>query len=313
MFDSVAFGSLPRLRAIVERARKLAPISVAVVDAGEEHVLIGVHEAALAGLIEPLLIGKRWDIDRIWERLNFGTQVYPVIAADSEQDAAEQGVQQVLAGRAAALMKGWIHTDVLMHPVLAQLRSTRRLSHIFLVELATYHKLLFVTDAAINIAPDLLTKAAIIQNAVDLARLLGIDRPKVAALAAVEVVNPALSSTLDAACLSKMADRGQIRHAIVDGPLAFDIAISSEAARTKQINSEVAGDVDILLVPDITSGNILAKDLEYLASATMAGIVVGGKVPIILTSRSDPPSARLASAALAVLVQRYWDNGNSAE
>jgi len=174
------------------------------------------------------------------------------------------------------------------------------------VELASYHKLLFVTDAAINIAPDLTTKAAIVQNAVDLAKLLGISRPKVAALSAIEVVKPAIASTIDAACLSKMAQRGQIRHAVVDGPLAFDNAISKDAAKIKQIDSEVAGDVDILLTPDLTAGNILAKDLEYLADATMAGIVIGARVPIVLPSRSDPPQARLVSAAIAVLVHHHW-------
>jgi len=296
-----------RLRAIIEQARKLAPITVAVVDAEEEHVLAGAHEAAQAGLIEPVLIGRRKDIEPICQGMGLATDRYPIIEAESDTDSAEKGVQRVLDGQAAALMKGWIHTDMLMHPVLAHLRTARRVSHVFVVELATYHKLLFVTDAAINIAPDLITKAAIVQNAVDLARLLGIEMPKVAALSAVEVVKPAIASTIDAACLSKMAQRGQIRHAVVDGPLAFDNAISKEAARIKHIDSAVAGEVDILLTPDLASGNILAKDLEYLAAATMAGIVVGARVPIVLPSRSDPPFARLASAAIAVLVHHRWN------
>ncbi len=295
-----------RMRAIVEAARKLPPIAVAVVDAAEAHVLAGAHEAPQAGLLEPVLIGRRADIGRVWAEQGFGTDIYPVIEAESDADAAQSGVQQVLDGRATALMKGSIHTDVLMHPVLAHLRTARRASHIFVVELASYPKLLLITDAAINIAPDLMTKAAIVQNAVDLARLLGTERPKVAALSAVEEINPAIVSTIDAACLSKMAERGQIRHAIVDGPLAFDNAISEDAARTKNIHSEVAGDVDILLVPDLISGNILAKDLEYLAAATMAGIVVGMRVPVILPSRSDPPAARLISAAIAVLLHHRW-------
>ncbi|OYV49617.1 MAG: hypothetical protein B7X10_01785 [Burkholderiales bacterium 21-58-4] len=218
------------------------------------------------------------------------------------------GVRQVLEGKASALMKGWIHTDVLMHPVLRDLRAGRRVSHVFVVELATYHKLLFVTDAAINITPDLAAKASIVQNAVDLARLFGIEKPKVAALSAVEEVKPAIFSTIDAACLSKMAERGQIRHAVVDGPLAFDNAISREAALTKNIESEVSGDVDILLSPDLDSGNILAKDLEYLAGATMGGIVIGARVPIMLPSRSDPPAARLVSAAIASLVHHKGMN-----
>ncbi|MCX8049638.1 MAG: bifunctional enoyl-CoA hydratase/phosphate acetyltransferase [Methylohalobius sp.] len=204
-------------------------------------------------------------------------------------------------------MKGWIHTDVLMHPVLQHLRTGRRVSHVFVAELPSYHKLLYITDAAIHIDPDLKQKAAIVQNAVDLARLLGIERPKVAALSSVEIVKPEIPSSVDAACLSKMAQRRQIQHAIVDGPLAFDNAISKEAARIKHIDSEVAGDVDILLVPDLDAGNILAKDLAYLANATLAGVVVGAKVPIVLPSRSDPPQGRLASCAIAVLMVNLWD------
>ncbi len=301
----------PRMSAIIERARKLEPISVAIVDAGEEHVLAGAHEAAEAGLIRPILIGARAAIERLWPGIGAGAP-YPIIEADSEADAAEKGVQQVVDGQAAAIVKGWIHTDAIMHPVLARLRSTRRVSHIFIVELKTYHKLLFVTDAAINIAPDLTTKAAIVQNAVDLARLLGVDEPRVAALSAIELVKPGIPSTIDAACLSKMAERGQIRHAIVDGPLAFDNAISKGAAQTKWIDSQVAGEVDILLAPDLDSGNILAKDLEYLAGAALAGIVVGARVPIMLPSRSDPPAARLAAAAVAVLIHHYWEKGGAA-
>lgn len=291
---------------IMELARGLAPIPMTVVDAAEEHVLAGAHEAAQAGLIEPVLIGQCEDIEPICEQLGFAPNTYPIIEAHSAAEAAELGVQRVVDGQAAALMKGWIHTDVLMHPVLRRLRTDRRVSHIFVVELATYHKLLFVTDAAINIVPDLMTKAAIVQNAVDLARLLGIEMPKVAALSAVEIIQPTIASTIDAACLSKMAQRGQIRNAIVDGPLAFDNAISRDAARIKRIDSDVAGDVDILLAPDLNAGNILAKDLEYLAAATLAGIVVGARVPIVLPSRSDPPLARLVSAAIAVLVHHHW-------
>lgn len=292
---------------IIEQARQLPPIAVAVVDAAEEHVLAGAHQAAQAGLIEPTLIGRRKDMEAICRTLGIADDKYAIVDAESDADAAEKAVRRVVEGQAAALMKGWIHTDVLMHPVLAHLRTAQRVSHVFVVELKTYHKLLFVTDAAINIAPDLVTKAAIVQNAVRLARLLGIDLPKVAALSAIEVVKPAIASTIDAACLSKMAQRGQIRHAMVDGPLAFDNAISKDAARIKHIDSEVSGDVDILLAPDLASGNILAKDLEYLAAATMAGIVVGARVPIVLPSRSDPPSARLASAAIAVLVHHRWN------
>lgn len=296
----------PRMRKIMALARKHAPLPMAVVDAGEAHVLAGAHEAAQAGLIVPTLIGRGKAIRRLCTNLGIASGTYPIIEAQTDGMSAQIGVQQVMEGEAAGLMKGWIHTDTLMHPVLAQLRTSRRVSHVFVVELASYHKLLLVTDAAINIVPDLPVKADIVQNAVDLARLLGIPRPKVAALSAVEVVKPAIDSTIDAACLSKMAQRGQILHAVVDGPLAFDNAISKDAAKTKHIKSDVAGEADILLAPDLTSGNILAKDLEYLAGATMAGVVVGAQVPIVLPSRSDPPHARLVSAAIAVLVHHRW-------
>ncbi|MEJ2651609.1 MAG: bifunctional enoyl-CoA hydratase/phosphate acetyltransferase [Gammaproteobacteria bacterium] len=295
-----------RMGEILDLARGLDPIPVTVVDAAEEHVLAGAHEAAQAGMIEPALIGRSRDIEPICERLGIAYNTYPIIEVDSDAEAAQCGVQRVIDGQAAALMKGWIHTDILMHPVLQRIRTSRRVSHVFVVELASYHKLLFVTDAAINIDPDLMTKAAIVQNAVDLARLLDVEVPKVAALSAVEVIQPAIASTIDAACLSKMAQRGQIRNAILDGPLAFDNAISRDAARTKRIDSDVAGDVDILLTPDLTAGNILAKDLEYLAAATLAGIVIGARVPIVLPSRSDPPLARLVSAAIAVLIHHRW-------
>jgi phosphotransacetylase len=295
---------------LIERAKKYPPISVAVVDAAEEHVLIGAHEACEAGLIKPVLIGDKNKIKAICTELGFSTSAdkVSIVQAGSEKEAAQKGVDLVLKGETQALMKGWIHTDILMHPVLKHLRTARRISHVFVADLATYHKLLFITDAAINIEPDLMTKASIIQNAVDLALILGVKIPKVAALSAIELVKPAISSTCDAACLSKMAQRKQITGAIVDGPLAFDNAISKQAAQTKQIESEVSGDVDILLAPDLNAGNILAKDLEYLAHATLAGIVIGAKVPIMLTSRSDPPAARIASAAICSLMHQHWND-----
>ncbi len=299
------FEQAPRLGRLLERARGLPALRVAVVGAEEVHVLEGVIQAHQAGLVEPVLVGPRTTIARICREIGCDLGRYEVVEVEAPDDAAAVSVQLVVDGRVEALVKGWIHTDELMHPVLAQLRTGQRVSHVFVTELQTYHKLLYVTDAAINITPDLMTKAAIVQNAVDLARLLGVDRPRVAALSAVEVVKPAIASTLDAACLSKMAQRRQIHHAVVDGPLAFDNAISREAARIKQIDSEVSGEVDVLLVPDLNAGNILAKDLEYLARATMAGIVVGARVPIMLPSRSDPPVARLASAAIAVLMYHH--------
>ena len=286
---------------ILKAVQNLPPIPVAVVDAEEHHVLEGVFDATQAGLITPIFIGQQETIRQQWNEFP-SAPAATIISLVSGESPAECGVRLVMENKAKALMKGWIHTDELMRPVLKHLRTGSRMSHVFLVELATYHKLLLVTDAAINIMPDLPTKAAIVENAVGLARMLGREIPKVAALSSVEEVKPAIPSTIDAACLSKMAQRGQIPRAIIDGPLAFDNAISLEAAQTKNIESPVSGDVDILLVPDLDAGNILAKDLEYLAHATLAGIVLGAKVPIILPSRSDPPRSRLVSAALAKLM-----------
>jgi len=299
-----------RLQELIKQAKLLPPVTVAVVDAGETHVLKGAFEAAEAGLITPVLVGRKQVIDTVCQKLGYPNHHFTIIEANSEQDAAQKGIELVQAGEAQALAKGWIHTDALMRPVLKHLRTARRVSHVFIADLPKYHKLLFITDAAINIEPDLLTKAAIVQNAVDLARILGVYLPKVAALSAVEVVKPAISSTCDAACLSKMAQRRQITNAIVDGPLAFDNAISKKASEIKQIESEVSGKADILLAPDLPAGNILAKDLDYLANATLAGVVLGAQVPIILTSRSDGAVARLASAAVCSLVNQHWDELN---
>lgn len=286
---------------ILQAVQSHPPISVAVVDAEEHHVLEGVFDATRAGLITPIFIGQQETIRKQWNEFP-SAPTATIIPPISGESAAECGVRLVVENKAQVLMKGWIHTDELMRPVLKHLRTGFRMSHVFLVELASYHKLLLVTDAAINIMPDLSAKAAIVDNAVRLARMLGRDTPKIAALSSLEEVKQAIPSTIDAACLSKMAQRGQIPHAIIDGPLAFDNAISLEAAQTKNIESPVSGDVDILLVPDLDAGNILAKDLEYLAHATLAGIVLGAKVPIILPSRSDPPRSRLVSAALAKLM-----------
>jgi phosphate butyryltransferase len=283
---------------LLEVAKHLPPLKIAVVDAMERHVIEGAAAAAQCGLLDPILVGDKTVIEQLCEHIP-GARGLRVSHAASDQEAAEYGVRLVKEGMVSALMKGHLHTDVFMHPILAQLRVGKRLSHVFMVELARYPKLLYITDAVINIAPDLPAKAEILQNAIALAQLLGIPEPKAAALSAIEVVNPAIPSTIDAACLAKMADRGQIRGAIVDGPLAFDNAISAEAAAIKGIRSNVAGQVDLLLVPDLVAGNILAKDLEYLAGATLAGVVLGAEVPIVLTSRADPPKAHLASAAVS--------------
>ncbi len=287
---------------LLSAARGLPTLPVAVVDADEQHVLEGACEAAETGFIDPVLIGHEKVIRKLLEKLK-PHAVFSIIHAPAEEEAAEKGVELITSGKVKALMKGHIHTAKFLHPILNHhLQGEKRLSHVFLTDIKTYPKLLYITDAAININPDLLAKADIVQNAVDLAHLLGVETPKVAALSAVELVNPAIPSTVDAACLAKMVDRGQITGAVADGPLAFDNAISGESARIKGIRSDVAGDVDILLVPDLVSGNILSKDLEYLAGAKLAGFVAASKVPIILTSRADPPLARLVSCAVAVLV-----------
>jgi phosphotransacetylase len=285
----------------------LPAMPIAVIDADERHVLEGACEAAAAGYIEPILIGDEKSIRNILETIT-GTRQFRIIHAPQEEAMAEKGVELLEKGEVKALMKGHIHTDEFLHPILLHhLQWKKRISHVFLADLKKYPKLLYITDAAINISPDLATKRHIVQNAVDIARLLGVAEPKVAALSAVEVVNPSIPSTIDAACLAKMADRGQIVGAIVDGPLAFDNAISAESAKVKGINSPVSGDVDILMVPELVSGNILGKDLEYLAGAQLAGFVVGTKVPIILTSRSDPPRARLISCAVATLASHRME------
>ena len=286
---------------LLKSAQSLPAMPIAVIDADERHVLEGVCEATQAGYIDPVLIG---DESRIRSKLETmaGAKSFRIVHAPAEEAMAEKGVELIEKGAVKALMKGHIHTDAFLHPILLHhLQGKKRISHVFLADLKSYPKLLYITDAAINISPDLPTKKHIVQNAIDFSRLLGVEKPKVAALSAVEVVNPAIVSTVDAACLAKMAERGQIKGGIVDGPLAFDNAISAESAEIKGIRSPVAGDVDILMVPDLVSGNILCKDLEYLAGAQLGGFVVGTKVPIVLTSRADPPRARLISCAVAAL------------
>ena len=293
---------IPRnLEPFLEQARKRPPLTVAVVDAADDSVLESVRLLVEERLMAPILIGDEKKIRAMLAKKGIRGKI-PLVNAASEEEAAREGSRLVEEGKAQILMKGHIHSDVFLHPILERLRTGHRLSHVFVAELKNYKKLLFITDAAINIAPDLATKAAILQNAIDMFLFLGGTAPHAAILSAVELVTPAIVSTVEAAALSKMADRGQIRGATVDGPLAFDNAISLEAAQSKGIRSPVSGKADILLVPDMVSGNILAKDLEYLAGATLAGVVLGARVPIILTSRSDPPRSRLLSAALASLL-----------
>jgi len=267
--------------------------------------LAGAVEAAEAGLIDPILVGDATEIAAIAKDLNLNIKPYRLIEVATEEEAAAKSVELCKTNRAGALMKGSLHTDLLMKYVVAKeigLRTSRRISHVFVMEAPRYNRTLLITDAAINIAPTLEDKVSITQNAIDLAHELGIETPRVAILSAVETINCKMVSTLDAAALCKMSDRGQITGAILDGPLAFDTAVSSDAAQVKGLNSPVAGLADILIVPDLESGNMLAKQLEYLGGARLAGIVLGAKVPIILTSRADLPESRVASCAIASLL-----------
>ncbi len=296
-----------RYRRLVEAAKGKTPIRTAVVHPCDKQSLGGALSAAEAGLIVPVLIGPMTKIGAVARELGVDLGRFTVEDVEHSHEAAEKAVAMVRAGNAEALMKGSLHTDELMGEVVKPgtgLRTARRLSHVFYMEIPAYPKPLLITDAAVNIEPDLDAKVDIVQNAIDLAIALGIAQPRVAILAAVETVNSKMRSTLDAAALCKMAERGQIRGGIVDGPLAVDNAVSYIAAKTKGITSEVAGQADILVVPDIEAGNIVAKQLEYLADAGTAGVVIGARVPIVLTSRADSVQARVASCAIALLLAR---------
>ncbi len=299
-----------RLGALVARAAGAA-LPIAVAHPCDAASLCAAVEAALAGLVAPILVGPEAKIRAAAEQAGVDIGPYRLVDAAHSHDAAARAVALVRAGEAGLLMKGSLHTDELMHEVAHSatgLRTARRLSHVYIMDVPAYPRLLLVTDAAINIAPDLEAKADIVRNAIDLAQRLGMALPRVAILAAVETVNPAMRATLDAAALCKMADRGQITGGLLDGPLAFDNAVSPEAARQKGIVSPVAGQADILMVPDLESGNMLAKQLCYLAGADAAGVVMGARVPIVLTSRADSARTRLASCAVAVLLARAQDH-----
>jgi phosphate butyryltransferase len=294
-----------KYEALLERCRGLEPVPTAVAHPCEESALRGALEAAEKKLITPILVGPKAKIAEVARKAKLDTSHTEIVDTPHSQESASRAVALVREGRAELLMKGSLHTDELLAAVVARdtgLRTGRRISHVFLMDVPTYHKVLIVTDAAINIAPVLEDKADIVQNAIDLARTLGLERPKVAILAAVETVNSKMQATLDAAALCKMAERGQIKGGLLDGPLAFDNAISQEAAKTKGIRSEVSGDADILLVPDLEAGNMLAKQLSFLANADSAGLVLGARVPIILTSRADSVRSRIASCGVAMLV-----------
>jgi phosphotransacetylase/acyl dehydratase len=293
-----------RYRDLIEATSALAPVRTAVVHPCGELSLRGALEAASQGLIVPILIAPKEKLDAVAKEFALNLEGIETIDVPHSHAAAERAVELVRSGNADALMKGKLHTDELMAPVVDRntgLRTERRMSHIFALDVPHYPKPLFITDAAINIFPDLMTKRDIVQNAIDLAVALGVARPKVAILSAVETITPKIPSTLDAAALCKMWDRGQITGGALDGPLAFDNAVSKSAAATKGIVSEVAGDADILVVPDLEAGNMIAKQLIHLAGAEAAGIVLGARVPIILTSRADGVLSRLASSAMAQL------------
>jgi phosphate acetyltransferase len=289
----------------LERCVNLPAITTAVVWPQSDVALRGTVEAAAEGLIEPTLIGDERLLKGLAARMGVDISAFPILQADTESQAAERGVQMCRSGIAQAMMKGSLHTDELMKAAMARdtgLRTARRISHVFIMDTPAYARTLLITDAAINIAPELEDKVHIVQNAIDLAHALGIQEPKVALLSAVETVNPKIQSTLDAAALCKMADRGQITGGVLDGPLAFDTAVSKKAAEIKKLVSPVTGQADILVVPDLESGNMLAKQLEYLGGAQLAGIVLGARVPTILTSRADSAETRLTSCAVAVLL-----------
>ena len=290
---------------LLKAVQGLPPVITAVVHPCDRDSLLGSIEAARRGLITPVLVGPEAKIRAVAQAEGVDLTPYTIVPTEHSHAAAAQAVAMARAGEVEALMKGSLHTDELLAAVVPSatgIRTARRISHVFVLDVPAYPRPLLVTDAAINIYPTLEDKVDIVQNAIDLAHILRIEQPKVAILSAVETINPKIQSTLDAAALCKMADRGQITGDVLDGPLAFDNAISEEAARTKKIVSPVAGKADILLVPDLEAGNMVAKQLQYFAGADSAGIVLGTRVPIVLTSRADNVRTRLASAAVMALV-----------
>ena len=290
---------------LIATAQKHQPVKVAVAHPCDQVSLESVVEAAKLKLVEPILVGPQERIREVAAQHGLDINSFEIVDADYSQDSAAKAVELVREGRAEALMKGSLHTDEIMSAVVKRdtgLRTSRRISHCFIMDVPDHDQPLVITDAAVNIAPDLKTKVDITQNAIDLVRALGQKDVRVAVLSAMESVNPDVPSTLEAAALCKMADRGQITGAQLDGPLALDNAISPAAAAIKKISSPVAGRANVLVVPDLEAGNMLAKSLSFLAGADAAGIVLGAKVPIILTSRADEETARLASCAVAQLL-----------
>ena len=289
---------------LIAEAKRSEAAKAIVVHPCDETSLRGAVEAAAMGLISATLVGPAAKINNVAREHNLDIGKCELVDVAHSDAAASKAVELIRAGQGELLMKGSLHTDELMRPVTASatgLRTERRISHVFIMDVPTYPETLFITDAAINIFPDLDAKRDIVQNAIDLFTQIGLGKPRVAILSAVETVTTKIPSTIDAAALCKMADRGQITGAILDGPLAFDNAIDSEAARIKGIHSPVAGRAQILVVPDLEAGNMLAKNLVYLSKADSAGLVLGARVPIVLTSRADSVRSRMASCAAAVL------------
>ncbi len=300
---------VPGVQRLIDLARPLQPIRVAVVHPCDAVSLASALAARALGLIEPVLVAPHARLLAVARAQKLDLAGLEIEDVAHSHAAAARAVELAAQGQVEALMKGSLHTDELMAAVVASnggLRTKRRVSHCFVMQTASYPRPFIITDGAVNIAPGLAEKADIVRNAIALARVLGVRKPKVAILAAVETVSPGMQATLDAAALCKMADRGQIQGGVLDGPLAFDNAVSAEAARIKGIKSPVAGQADVLVVPDMEAGNMLAKQMEYLGNASSAGIVVGAKVPIVLTSRADPPDNRLASCAIAVLLAHHY-------
>ena len=294
---------------LIDFCKTLPPTTVAVAHPCDESSLSGAMDAAKMGLIVPILVGPKDKIEATAKKFGIDLGATEIVDAEYSHASAARAVELVREGRAEALMKGSLHTDELMGAVVRRdtgLRTARRVSHCFVMDVPSYSETLIVTDAAVNIAPTLKEKVDIIQNAIDLAHDLQFDEVRVALLSAMETINTDVPSTIEAGALCKMADRGQITGGLVDGPLGFDNAISIAAARTKGIVSEVAGQADILVVPDLESGNMLAKQLIFLGGAASAGIVLGAKVPVILTSRADSRDTRIASCAIALMLAHHY-------
>jgi len=309
MSDSVTgsqSADLHYFHQLIDRAKKLPAITTSVIWPLSEPALHGAVEAAKAGLIDPILVGDEAAIKALAAKLGLDISAYKIENAPNERKAAELGILLARNGQTVAVMKGSLHTDTLMSAAMARetgLRTSgKRISHVFVMDTPAYNRTVMVTDAAINIEPELEDKQHIVQNAINLALALGVKLPKVALLSAVETINPKIKSTLDSAALCKMADRGQIRGGVLDGPLSFDLTVSEHSAGIKGVKSPVTGQADILVAPNLESGNILFKEMEYLGGAKLAGIVLGARVPVILTSRADSAETRLTSCAVASLL-----------